>query len=77
MTLVITSELDDLRPSGDKLVTQLRDAGVDTTAYLATGMPHGHLNRTPSLPEVNRTLQTMAKAILERTRAIPPDERTS
>jgi len=47
---------DDLWPSGDLLATQLEESGVPVHRYLAQGTLHGHLNRAPSLAEVDRTL---------------------
>lgn len=55
-TAIAISEYDDLRPSGELLATQLEESGVPVHRYLAAGMLHGHLNRNPSLIEVERTL---------------------
>ena len=57
---VIVSEFDELRGSAELLLRQLAEAGVAATGYLAAGMSHGHLNRTPSLPEVDRSLAVFA-----------------
>ncbi|WP_230672724.1 alpha/beta hydrolase [Rathayibacter sp. Leaf248] len=57
---VLVSEFDELRGSAELLLRQLAEAGVAATGYLAAGMPHGHLNRTPSLPEVDRSLAFFA-----------------
>ncbi|MGW0808613.1 alpha/beta hydrolase [Nonomuraea sp. NPDC002799] len=62
-TRLVLSEYDDLRPSGELLERQLREAGVPVEAYLAKGMPHGHLNRTPSLEEVDASLDQLAAAL--------------
>ncbi|MFI9464571.1 alpha/beta hydrolase fold domain-containing protein [Streptomyces xiamenensis] len=62
-TGIVLSELDDLRPSGDLLARQLTESGVPTRTYLATGMLHGHLNRTPSLAEVDRSLAFFATVL--------------
>ena len=56
----MVSEFDELRGSAELLLRQLAEAGVAETGYLAAGMPHGHLNRTPSLPEVDRSLAFFA-----------------
>ncbi|GAA2438041.1 hypothetical protein GCM10010191_61430 [Actinomadura vinacea] len=53
-TGIVLAEYDDLRPSGDLLARQLEESGVPGRRYLAAGMTHGHLNRTPSLKEVDR-----------------------
>lgn len=64
-TFVVLSELDDLRSSGELLVEQLTEAGVAVRAHLARGMPHGHLNRTPSLPEVDTSLEFFANSLTD------------
>ncbi len=51
----------------NKVVEQLRDRGVAVRSSLATGMLHGHLNRTPALPEVSRSLDVLAGALRDRT----------
>jgi acetyl esterase/lipase len=60
---VLLSEYDDLRPSGELLVRQLVEAGVRAQEYLARGMLHGHLNRLPSLAEVDASLEWFAEAL--------------
>ncbi|NUR57748.1 MAG: alpha/beta hydrolase fold domain-containing protein [Catenulispora sp.] len=62
-TVVVVSEYDELRPSGELLVSQLEEVGVPVRRYLAPGMPHGHLNRDPSLTEVDRTLDFLASEL--------------
>jgi acetyl esterase/lipase len=62
-THVLVSEYDDLRPSGELLERQLRACGVPVRSYLAAGMLHGHLNRTPALAEVSRSLDFFAEAL--------------
>lgn len=57
---VVVNEYDELRSSAELLLRQLAEAGVAATGYLASGMPHGHLNRTPALSEVDRTLAFLA-----------------
>lgn len=59
-TAIVVAEYDDLRPSGDLLAVQLEESGVPVQKYLAVGMVHGHLNRDPSLAEVDRTLDYLA-----------------
>jgi len=54
---VVVAEYDDLRPSGELLQRQLLDAGVEVDLRLAEGMPHGYLNRSPSLAEVAETVE--------------------
>lgn len=57
---VMVAELDDLRASGELLQRQIDEAGGETTMYLAAGMVHGHLDRRPSLAEVDRSLTHFA-----------------
>ena len=45
------------------LLADARAAGVDVDLYLAEGMPHGHLNMTPNVPEVGVSLDRLAKFI--------------
>jgi acetyl esterase/lipase len=70
---IVVSEYDDLRPSSDLLLRQLADVGNDVSAYVARGMLHGHLNRTPSLREVDRSLAVFADVLRAHARrpAIP------
>jgi acetyl esterase/lipase len=60
---IVLSELDDLRGSGDLLAKQLEEAGVTVSVSVAAGMPHGHLNRTPSLGGVDRSLEFFARVL--------------
>ncbi|WP_105974287.1 alpha/beta hydrolase fold domain-containing protein [Streptomyces geranii] len=60
---LLLSEYDDLRPSGELLARQLAASGGTVKPYLAVGMPHGHLNRTPALAEVDRSLDFFAEAL--------------
>lgn len=62
-TSVITSELDDLRPSGDLLVRQLEEAGGTVSSLLAEGVFHGHLNRLPAVPGVGPSLDFVTAAV--------------
>ncbi|PPF26821.1 acetyl esterase [Rathayibacter tritici] len=57
---VLVNECDELRGSAELLLRQLAEAGVAVTGHLAAGMPHGHLNRTPALLEVDRSLHLFA-----------------
>jgi acetyl esterase/lipase len=62
-TAVVVAEYDDLRPSGDLMAAQLEESGVPVQTCLAAGMLHGHLNRAPSLKEVDRTLDFLASVL--------------
>jgi acetyl esterase/lipase len=46
-TLIINSEYDTLRASGERYFEQLKAAGIDATQLLAEGAIHGHLNWYP------------------------------
>ncbi|WP_199520811.1 alpha/beta hydrolase [Jiangella anatolica] len=60
---VVLSELDDLRPSGELLVEQLRESGVEASVQLEKGMPHGHLNSGPPRPGAGASLDFFAAAL--------------
>lgn len=62
---ILIAEYDDLRPSAEQLERQLAELGIPVDSYLAKGMPHGHLNRTPALPEVDVSLDYFAAALKE------------
>lgn len=62
-TAIVVSEYDDLRSSAELLVRQLEDSGVAVSSYLASGMVHGHLNRSTALSEVDRSLAFLAEAL--------------
>lgn len=65
-TSVVLSEVDDLRPSGETFLLQLRDAGVPTRAMVAAGMLHGHLDipPVPTLPAIGESLDFLAAGLL-------------
>jgi acetyl esterase len=62
-TRIVISEYDHLRGSAELLVRQLRRAGIDVESFLANGMPHGHLNRTPWLGEVDQSLAFLSAGL--------------
>jgi acetyl esterase/lipase len=64
-TALVLAEYDDLRPSGDLLAKQLGEVGVRVRMYRAAGMLHGHLNRSASLKEVDRSLDFLAESLRE------------
>lgn len=68
-TLVMISEYDDLRPSGELFVRQLRASGVEVETWFAAGMIHGFLDRTPELPDVDRALELIATTLSGLTQA--------
>ena len=65
-TAIVVSEYDDLRSSGELLAAQFKESGVTVLVYLAAGMLHGHLNRSPSPKEVDRTLDFLASVLTDR-----------
>ena len=65
-TMVVIDDLDDLRPSGELLVSDLRAAGAPCREELVPGVPHGHLN-LPGLPAALDTLATMAGFLNQQT----------
>lgn len=64
-TALVLAEYDDLRPSGDLLARQLGEVDVRVRTYRAAGMLHGHLNRSASLKEVDRSLDFFAETLRE------------
>jgi acetyl esterase/lipase len=64
-TVVLLSEYDDLRGSGELFVEQLTEAGVPVTSTVAEGMLHGHLNLPPidDMAEIGRSLDVLAEAL--------------
>ncbi|MFJ4295664.1 alpha/beta hydrolase fold domain-containing protein [Curtobacterium sp. NPDC089689] len=55
-TLIITSDVDSLRPSGERYAALLTDADTPVTLIREHGSLHGHLNY-PTTAEAQRTLQ--------------------
>ncbi|NQX29221.1 alpha/beta hydrolase fold domain-containing protein [Microbacteriaceae bacterium VKM Ac-2854] len=62
-TYALNAEYDDLRPSGELLVRQLKDAGAPVHERLEPGVLHGHLNRHPGAPGVDASLDWFAAAL--------------
>ena len=59
-TLIVVSEYDELRPSGEHLARHIQSTGGNVTLYLAEGTIHGHLSLSATTTETERTLQLMA-----------------
>jgi acetyl esterase/lipase len=57
-TLIVNSDADSLRASGQRFAAELAAAGVDTTVVLEPGTRHGHLDQ-PDSPGAVRTMQRM------------------
>jgi acetyl esterase len=62
-TLILNSEHDSLRASGEAYAEELRAVGVDVVCSFETGSTHGHLNR-PEFAEGPASLATMAAWLL-------------
>jgi acetyl esterase len=56
-TLLLVSEYDDLRSSGEAFAEGLRGAGVAVELVCERGVPHGHLN----LPRLNGTRNSLTR----------------
>ncbi|MEZ0493921.1 alpha/beta hydrolase fold domain-containing protein [Kineococcus sp. TBRC 1896] len=67
-TLVVTSDLDDLRPSGEAYAAALVAAGVEVTVVREPGVPHGHLN----FPETAGAQRTVARLVAWLTAGARP-----
>lgn len=61
-TLVSVCEYDDLRPSGERLLADLRSSGVTVVEDDVAGAPHGHLN-VAGLPAATATLEAMSELL--------------
>ncbi len=64
-TLIINSEYDSLRASGERYFEQLKAAGVTVSQLMAGGAMHGHLNWYPAdCTPMEETLQQMTEFIV-------------
>jgi acetyl esterase len=61
-TIIVNSEVDGLRPSGESFAETLAEAGRDVQLFTEPGTRHGHLNR-PEAPEAARTIERFATRI--------------
>ncbi|NJP90918.1 alpha/beta hydrolase [Nonomuraea sp. FMUSA5-5] len=59
-TMIINSEYDGLRASGERFAQQLRDAGVEVVLDTVPDVDHGHLAR-PALPQLEQTYADMSR----------------
>ena len=62
-TLILNSDRDSLRASGEAYAGELRAAGVDVTCLREDNTVHGHLN-TPEHPGALASIETMAAWLL-------------
>ena len=69
-TTIITSEYDDLRPSGEALGELMREAGGKAQVLTESGALHGHLNWDPRRALVDHSLSILAQAL---TNAFPSE----
>jgi acetyl esterase len=74
-TIMINSEVDELRVSGEAFAASLRDAGVEVDASTEAGTGHGHLNQ-PDAAEASASIDRFAARILaaSRTATASPDQ---
>jgi acetyl esterase len=74
-TIMINSEVDELRVSGEAFAASLRDAGVEVDASTEAGTAHGHLNQ-PDAAEASASIDRFAARILaaSRTPTASPDQ---
>jgi acetyl esterase len=61
-TLILNSDLDTLRTSGERYASDLALAGNDVCLFTEPGSAHGHLNR-PEHPTGRRSLERIARWI--------------
>jgi acetyl esterase/lipase len=61
-TVMLTSEYDDLRSSGEAFATALARAGIDVRIRCERGAPHGHLN-VPGADAFTRSVEWMAAGL--------------
>lgn len=59
-TLLVNSEADDLRPSGEEFALQLANSGVRVEADSEPGTVHGYLDH-PGLPEAVASIERMSE----------------
>jgi acetyl esterase/lipase len=67
--VMVVSEYDDLRTSGEAFAGLAADAGVSVQLITAEGALHGHLNHTPDLMATELTLQAFTTAITAHSEA--------
>jgi acetyl esterase len=63
-TVLVTSEYDDLAPSGVAFAEKLRAAGATVSHTEIEGMLHGHLNEDPGIPAVQESFALLADAVM-------------
>ncbi|MFC4140162.1 MULTISPECIES: alpha/beta hydrolase [unclassified Microbacterium] len=61
-TIIVNSEVDGLRPSGEQFAATLKDAGRDVQVHTEIGTRHGHLNR-PEEDAAGLTIERFATRI--------------
>lgn len=64
-TIMVNSDTDELRVSGELFAATLTDAGVPTDVSSEPGTRHGHLNR-PEEPGFGRTIERVAAWVAAR-----------
>ena len=73
--LMVNSEADELRVSGEAFAATLAAAGVPTEVVTESGTRHGHLNR-PDAPAASATIDRVVRwlASLDTAASSPPDQ---
>lgn len=74
-TLIVNSESDELRVSGEAFADALRSAGVEVTAVTEAETQHGHLN-LPDSPAASLSIDRIAAGLASMASVAPsaPDE---
>ncbi|WP_105566489.1 alpha/beta hydrolase [Microbacterium halophytorum] len=63
-TVMVNSDADELRVSGEAFADQLRAAGIEVAAATEPGTTHGHLNRPNEGTAARDTIDRFASALL-------------
>lgn len=69
-TLMINSDADELRVSGEAFAASLRDAGCEIEVVTEPGTQHGHLNR-PAEPAASVSIDRIATRLAALSPALP------
>ena len=67
--LVLNSDIDALRASGEAYADALRAAGVDVTMQMEPGTRHGHVNE-PDQPAASRTIERVTTWLRDHARHV-------
>ena len=67
--LILNSDVDALRASGEAYGDALRDAGVDVTVEMEPGTRHGHVNE-PDQPAASRSIERVTTWLRQHARHV-------